>query len=254
MGMRRILGNVAQLLLLWPLVWLVLIIFNNISPELGENTLLEIIYNVPPFDKFAELVYESIQTITVEHYYFNFFKNIIQVFNDRLIESYIIALWIYIWTKVQKLILNPKLMPIIATFLGICSGWFTLYLTENIDAENQVGFYIDPDSNVVLTSVSLRTSYGNWIAFFLLLTAALLIGFFYCKKKNNGNIMCVLLKGVLIEGLKMGYSAIVMAIWVSTLISLNVDNISITLKCANCILSLAVLLIYFYIERFTDKE
>lgn len=66
--------------------------------------------------------------------------------------------------------------------------------------------------------------------------------------------MCVLLKGVLIEGLKMGYSAIVMAIWVSTLISLNVDNISITLKCANCILSLAVLLIYFYIERFTDKE
>lgn len=85
MGMRRILGNVAQLLLLWPLVWLVLIIFNNISPELGENTLLEIIYNVPPFDKFAELVYESIQTITVEYYYFNFFKNIIQVFNDELI-------------------------------------------------------------------------------------------------------------------------------------------------------------------------
>lgn len=252
---RKVLGNVAQLLLIWPLIWLVLIIFSSISGELGEKTLLEMLCSIPPFDDFSSLVVEIINTIKGEKSYSymfsSYFEELIKTINNNIAECFIVGLWVYILTNVQEFLLGKKLYPIIATFLGICCGWFTLYLTNNVEKDSEVfdAYYEAVSNGVLVNPPDTKSSPATWIVLIILFLAAYIIGFLCCCKDNQGNIKSAALKTLLIESMEMGYGVIMTALWVTTIIFLPAPGVPITQKVIFCLMCIASLLLLFYLRK-----
>lgn len=254
---RKVLGNVAQLLLIWPLIWVVLLILGSVSGDLGEETLLEMLCSIPPFDDFSALGVEIINTIKGEKSYVyifsSYFEELIENISNNIAECFIIGLWVYIFTNVQEFLLGKKFYPIIATFLGICCGCTTLYLTHVAEIRNTVPVIgSDSNSDIILTYAPYNTSYATWIAFIILLIVAYIIGFLYCMKACKLHVMRAALRALMLKSIEMGYSAIMTALWVTTIIFLPADNLHIIFKVIFCLLCIGSVLLLFYIKKTVD--